>query len=301
MRKILTRSFSVWLALLGWAGPFAVAQGREAQAQECVRVVSLSPSVTEMLYSLELGPAVKGATRYCHFPPEVEVLPRVGGFLDVNYEAVLALKPDRVFVVSEMRDKGASLAKLGLAVVELDHRSVRGIKESLLRIGQVCGRQTQAAQVLAQIDERVARVQRKVAGAARVRTLIVVGDGSPASGIRGLFVSGQDGFYDELLDMAGGTNVFKNTTASVPALAAEGLLALNPDLILHVTPGSSGGAPQLNQQQVSAMWSEFPSLAAVRQGRVFLLQGDYVVTPGPRFPRLLEDMAHVLHPEISWD
>ena len=108
------------------------------------RIVSLAPSVTETVFALGLGDRVVGVSRFCRFPPEVEKLPNVGGMLDPNIEAIVALEPDLVLMLIEHEQSLPALEKMGLNCLSVNHQNIEGILASLNTIGQVCDAQPAA-------------------------------------------------------------------------------------------------------------------------------------------------------------
>lgn len=277
------------------------ARAKSLAVQECGlcrRIVSLSPAITETLYALGMGENVVGVTRFCRYPVEAQTNAIVGGFLDLNYEAILALKPGMVFASRELHEQLRDIARFGIQTKELEHRSVSGIINSIREIGDFCGCKQKAEKVALGLEEELQSVQRQFAGQSAVRTLIVIGDGNDSGSIKSLFVSGKDGFYDELLRYAGGLNAFSGGTVSIPSLSAEGLLSLDPEVIIEIEPGLDVANPMLRDQRekiARQRWQSIGHLRAVKEGRVYLIDADYAVIPGPRFGYLLKDFARLLH------
>jgi iron complex transport system substrate-binding protein len=109
-----------------------------------------------------------------------------------------------------------------------------------------------------------------------------------------IFISGRDGFYDDLITLAGGVNAYRDETLKFPALSGEGLVRLDPDVILEMVPDLAGEA---DREFLMDLWRGKKSVRAVQEGRVHILGEDYVVIPGPRFVDLLEDMAEIINVE----
>ena len=107
-----------------------------------------------------------------------------------------------------------------------------------------------------------------------------------------IFISGRDGFYDDLIVLAGGVNVYRKETLKFPAISDEGLIRLDPDVILEMVPDLAG---ETDRESLIDLWRSKPGIRAVREGRVHILGEDYVVVPGPRFVKLLEDMAEIIN------
>lgn len=254
----------------------------------CTRIVSLAPSITEVLFDLELGDNIVGVTRYCVYPPAARNKPKIGGFFDINLEAIMSERPSVIFALSEHAAQRVELQKLGLKVVTLEHKNVSGIISSIQNVGALCGREEQAKRLRTELEERIEGVQQRVRNQPKVRVMIVVGGAGPGS----LYVSGKDGFYSELLSLAGGENVYQGLTTSIPTLSVEGLLKLDPNIIIEITTDPEMGS-QLKRED---SWQQFPGLRAVKNGQIYVIDDDYVSVPGPRFVKLLEKIAALIHP-----
>lgn len=260
----------------------------------CARIVSLAPSVTEVLFELGLGDRVIGVSRYDRYPPAIEALPRLGGLFDPATERIVALKPSVVVALVEFGEKASYLETLGLAVETVDHRSIGGILASLDSLGARCGVAGRAGQVRARLERAIATVRSRTAEHRPVRTLVVVGAGSLGGARRSVFVSGRDGFYDELIELAGGVNVVTGKTVEVPTVSAEGLLALDPEVIIEVLDRVESRGT--SAAEIEGAWRKLAMLRAVRTGRVYVVSDDYATIPGPRFVSTLERFAALLDP-----
>jgi iron complex transport system substrate-binding protein len=113
-----------------------------------------------------------------------------------------------------------------------------------------------------------------------------------------VYISGRDGFYDELITLAGGENVYQDKTLKFPALSVEGVVRLNPEVIVEMLPDAKEAE---RVAQITEKWRSIPSVDAIEKERLHIFVEDFVVVPGPRFILLLEKMAKVLHPEIDWE
>lgn len=274
---------------------FAVsAPVRADEAAPCERIVSLAPSVTEVLFALGLGDRVVGVSRYDRYPDAVAPIEKVGGLFDPNFEVIVGLRPSLVVVLSEFGDRIAYGQKLGLNLETVDHRSIAGILGSIETLGRLCGAAPRAKELTAELQSGVARITASRPNGPPVRTMIVVGGGNEGRVLKSVFVSGRDGFYDELVRLAGGENVLKGGTTNVPTVSAEGLLALDPEVIIQVRDDveSRGASPG----DIEAAWRTAPYLRAVKNGRVYVISDDFVTIPGPRFVKTLERFAAIIQP-----
>jgi iron complex transport system substrate-binding protein len=272
---------------------FSSARSADAQSERCQRIVSLAPSVTETLFALGLGKNVVGVTRFCRYPPEANALPKVGGFYDVALEAIWSLKPSLVVSLQEGSDLSNQAEQLGFSFLRIDHRSIKGIKKSLVELGEMCGASPEAATALRQMQEVESAVASRLKGAPRYRVLVVAGRLQEGSSTSSLFISGADGYYSDVLELIGAENVNQKATVAVPTLSSEGVLALNPDVIVEIVNVDDS----FSHENIKRYWSAFPTVTAVKTDRIFALSDDFASIPGVRYPRLVQELARRIYPE----
>ena len=260
----------------------------------CARIISLAPSITETLFALDLGTSIVGRTRYCKYPPEAKNIPEVGGFLDTNLELIAATKPTIAMLLKEQSDLAGKLSALSIPTVVVDQRSVSGIFESISAIGSACKIETKAANLKEKLESEVTEIKHRFGALPIRKALVSVGRVAENGRLASVFVAGSDGFYTDLLRLAGGINANQGTTVSLPTVSPEGILALKPDVIFEIEtePGSKG----LSDDDLIKLWHTIPGLSGVR---VFVFRDDYAGIPGPRFTKLLLEFAKRLHPEIA--
>jgi iron complex transport system substrate-binding protein len=261
------------------------------------RIVSLAPSITEVLYAVGCGKRVRGVTRYCKYPPAARKKPRVGGYIDPSLEAIVALRPDLVLALANAEHRRARgwLRRTGLPVMIVDHRRLGSIVASARQLGRACGRPRKGRALAARLQRRIDRVRARVQGQPRPRVLIVFGR-SPCPGvIKDLYVAGRSSLYDEIIRLAGGRNAFRRPVPAYPKLSVEGLTLLDPEVIIELVPNL--GKPGRRPGDVLPDWRRLASLRAVRRDHVVLLDAASGEIPGPRIVDLLEDVARAVHPE----
>jgi len=261
-----------------------------AEDDRCARIVSLSPSITEVVYELGLGSRVVGVTRYCRYPIEAQSVAKVGGFYDMSIENIISLKPTQVFGLRESAEIREGLRKFGVPTHEVDHTTVQGIKRSIATIGEVCGVEGRAREKLATLEERERALRARRADATFYRTLVVVGRMHEGDALSGIYVSGKDGFYTGVIDLLGMKNVNTDPTVAVPMLSAEGFMALAPEAIVEVVNVDD---PALTGEP-AAVWNRFSTVPAAKNSRVFTISDDFASIPGPRYINLAEKLADLL-------
>ena len=262
------------------------------------RIVSMAPSVTETLYALGLGDRVVGVSRFCSYPPEVSQKPRIGGYYDPNFEAIVALRPDLVVMLEGHRQYQEAFDKLGLPTLTVRHTSIEGILESITSIGDACGAEERGRAIVEDIEARLARIDCKTAGRARPRVLFAIDRTLGTGGIEDVYVAGRDGHISRIIELAGGHNALDEGAARFPVVSSEGILNMDPEVIVDLVPGLS--VTKMDPETVRADWDQLARVEAVRTGRVYVIDDDYAYVPGPRFILLVEKLARLIHPETDW-
>ncbi|HHV55948.1 MAG TPA: cobalamin-binding protein [Firmicutes bacterium] len=252
------------------------------------RIVALAPSVTEMLYALGLGPQVVGVAAFSDYPPEAKEKPVVGDAFAINYEALLALRPELVIADENLQAKAIQeLRRLGVSVFVVAPHSLEEVLATLTTLGRLTGREAEARQLVAGLEQRIAAVREKTAklpASRRPRVFVEIWNDP-------LMTAGPGSFIDELIGLAGGQNIAAGTGQAWPQVNPEWVVAQNPEVLILTLR---------NRQEVVKRpgWS---ALAAVRQDRVYEVVPDPLVRTGPRLVDGLEQLARLLHPELFGD
>jgi iron complex transport system substrate-binding protein len=265
------------------------------KATEYQRVVSLAPSITEILFALGQGNKVVGVTEYCDYPPEALEKRVIGGYATPSLEAIVRCTPDLVALLEEHQDLRGQLDKLGIPYVTVNHINIVGIKSSIAALGKTLGAEAQAKVIFDDMDRRIERIQTLTKDKPRSRVLLSVGRHG-GEGVQSLFIAGPGSFFDDLISIAGGENVYEGTVP-YPSISAEGAVQMDPEVIIDIVPD----LPEDQKSTIAKDWNTIPEVQAVANGRVHVLGDDYVAVPGPRFILTLEQMAEVFHPDVDWD
>lgn len=251
------------------------------------RIVSLAPNITEILFALGLGNKVVGVTSYCNYPAEAAAVTKVGDTLKPSLEVIVSLKPDLVMVstASQLEQLFSKLEEAGIPVYVLKAQSLEAIIGSVERVGAVTNAQARAAELTRRMRARLEQVSRQIAGKPRPKVFFIVGT-------EPLITVGKDAYITDLIKMAGGDSITADVAAEWPAYSAETVIARAPDII--IIPGvqhSDNNAMQLPEG--------LRVTPAARANRVFSINGDQILRPGPRVIDALEEMAKLFHPEAK--
>jgi iron complex transport system substrate-binding protein len=256
------------------------------------RIVSTVPGLTEILFELGLGDRTVGVSEYCRFPAAALSKPKVGSFLQPNLEAITALRPDLVLIIKNPVRLKQRLEAIGLKVEELDLETLPGILSAIDRLGAETNRKVRAAEMRKKLEIRLAAVQAKVKQRRRVTFLV----GRTPQRLEGMVAVGPKSYLDELMKFAGGDNIFADSPAMYPKVSIEQLLARDPEVIFEMGDSVHEGMEQGKyREDVLAVWAKMPMLKAVRGKKVFPLNDNIYVVPGPRFADAAERFYEMLH------
>lgn len=257
------------------------------------RVVSLTPSLTEIVFALGAGERVVGVSDYCDYPPEVTSRPRVGTFLQPSVEKILALRPDLILVDGVQQDVAAALraAGGGAKVVAIPMNDLEQVRAAITQVGAGLGdRQREAAALLAQFDGELAEIRRIVEGRGSrplPKVLFVVD--RQLGGLRGVVAAGPGTYLDELVRLAGGSNIFADLKVRYAKVAVEAIEERQPEVIFDTVHSDPAG-----RARARADWLSLRNIPAVSHGRIYVLSEREFVTPGPRLGKALRQLVRLL-------
>jgi cobalamin transport system substrate-binding protein len=257
------------------------------------RIVSLSPSLTDIIYALGDLDKIVGVTIYSDFPPKAKDLPKVGGWINPNYEAILELRPDLVVLMKDQDTIfGESIRKLGLkTLVTNSNDSVNEIMKTIVHMGQVLGKETEAKNIVSDMENRLNSIKEKTEGLRKKKVLLVVGR-NPGT-LEDIYVIGRNNYINELIELAGGENVVENKRLSIK-ITKEAILTLDPDVIIEINH------EKLNKEaEILSTWSTLRESRAVRDGQVYILPSTVLLHPSQRIVEGTEVLTEILHPELK--
>jgi iron complex transport system substrate-binding protein len=249
------------------------------------RVISLAPNLTEIVFAVGAGHSLVGDTTYCDYPVEAKNIEKVGDTQHPNLERIIALKPQVVLVstASQLEVFTEQLRSHNIAVFITDPRDLEGVFRSIEQVGKIVGYVEQATAVVSSLRARAMAVDNALKQSPPIRTFYQL-SAEP------LYTAGHDSFVTDLLRRAGADSVTANVPGAWPKYSAEAALAARPDAIILPTGGSMGEG---NGTVAKALASS----PAAKSGRVYKINDDHLVRPGPRAVDGLEEMARALHPE----
>ena len=256
------------------------------------RIVSLAPSITELLFAVGLRERVVGVTEFCNFPEAARKIDKVAGYNTMSVEKIVAAKADLVLAARGNDREGLeTLRKTGVKVFGLDVQSVDQLLLALDRLGKLGGVEEQAGKVKRALEQRVRGVKEQV-DASKERPRVMWGYWSEP-----VYTAGANTMIDDLFEIAGGTNVGRLAPGAWPQVGLETLISWAPEVIITTYHPQSGDQVEFKKDverlQATDGWKVLP---AVSSGRVYYIDGDLMNRPGPRLIDALEQVAAYLHP-----
>src|SRR5215213_8228313 len=249
------------------------------------RVVSLAPNLTEIVFAVGAGDRLVGRTTYCNYPSEAKAVTEVGDTLHPSLERIISLKPQVVLIstASQLEVFTQQLQHQNIAVFVTDPHDLEGVFRSIDQIGQILEHTEQAQLLIQKLRDRANAVEQAVKQKPPVRVFYQL-SAEP------LYTAGHDAFVTDLIRRAGGNSVTADVPGAWPKYSNESALAAKPEVIILPTGGSMGAGNSV----VTEALRQSP---AVLDGRVYKINDDHLVRPGPRAVDGLEEMATALHPD----
>lgn len=250
------------------------------------RIISLAPSVTEMLFALGLNDQIVGVTSYCDFPEEAKTKEKVGDTLNPNLERLIALKPDLVVITtaSQLERLSKQLSDQNIPVYVVDPKTVRDVAVAIEALGTATGKTEEGRKLQAEILDRINVVESRVAGLPKPKVLYVL-QAAP------LITVGRNTFITDLIRLAGGESITGDLETNYPQLSRETAIARAPEVI--IAP-SSHGTELVKEEDLR---KDFAVTPALKTNRIVRINPDWADRPGPRIVDGLEQLAAGLHPK----
>ena len=260
--------------------------GRHLQVPKRIeRVVSLAPNMTEIIYAVGAGNRLVGDTTFCDYPPQAKDVQKVGDTLQPNIERIVALRAQLVLVstASQLEAFTRQMEQQKIPIYITDPRDFEGVLRTITAVGELLGEHDNALKVVKEIRARSEAVDIAVKSVKPVTVFYQVSR-------EPLYTAGRDSFITDLIRRAGGRSVTADVEGAWPKYSDESALASQPEAIIM----ASFDSMNKESMQVADSLKNSP---AVKSGRIYGINGDYLSRPGPRLINGLEEMARKLHPE----
>lgn len=254
------------------------------------RIISFGPSITEILFALDLDDNIVGVSDFCDYPEAAQTKQKVGNNFSPSIERIVELEPDLVMTV-EHEQFNKELEGLGIAYIVLDPEDVASILDTIRLAGEITGRAKEGNRLADSIDKVISDISTSVKGTSRPTVFFMVDGTDPNMP----WTTGGNSFINDVITIAGGENIASDVVDDYTQISIEKIVAEDPDIIIIQT--MTGGTPTVavDVLEQHPIWQE---LQAVKDGNIYLVNGDIVSRPGPRIVQGLEEVARILHPEV---
>lgn len=256
-----------------------------------MRIVSMAPNLTEILFALGLDKEIVGVTRHCNIPAAAQSKPRIGTFWEPDIEAVLAARPTLVVTLGfeQQMQLAAQLEKIGCIVLTVeDFESTSLLYDGIVTMGHAVQRDAAAQAMVTRLSAAQEAMRTRYSGRPARKVLWVI-QREP------LRVAGVKTFISEMIETVGGVNAIGPTLNVYPPIGAEEVYAAAPDVIIE--PANMPDQRDAQQRTAAAFYAAFKSVPAVQNGEVYVLDGDLVSRLGPRLDEALEQVAQCVWKE----
>ncbi len=254
-------------------------------------VISLAPNVTETIFAVGKGSEVIGVSDYDDYPARVQRLPELGGYIDPDLEQIALLRPALIFVPGRHEKVTAFGEQHGITIENIHMDSLATIDAGIETVGRTLGAVPEATALRAQIVSELEAIRTAVEPFERPKVLIVLG--RERGSLRNLQTVGGTSFISELVEIAGGDNIYGDEDKPYIEASKETILVEAPDVIIEIHAGRS-----YTKKQTEALFSDWLALDAVpawKSGRIYLFTDSHMLRPGPRVPDVARQIAKKLH------
>ena len=254
------------------------------------RIVSLAPSITEIIFALGLGHELVGVTSFSNYPAEAEYLPKIGTYTHLNLERIILLRPDIAIGTRDgNRDSDIKILKeTGIKIYMTNPKNIWDVVNTIYDISRILGVPQKGIEVSQSLRSRIDKIRRKVSGLKRVKVFFQIND-------HPLITLNKKTFQNDLIRLAGGINIAENEPMRYPRLSIEEIIYKKPEVIIISSMEIGGRFEKMRQE-----WMKWESIPAVKNKRVYLVNSDLLDRASPRLIEGLERLARLLHPEADW-
>lgn len=280
-----------------WVGLIAAPASAEDNAQGRItpkRIITISPNSAEIICDLGACDRIVGVDKFCVWPPTLQKRPRVGGLFDPDLEKIVALRPDLVVLRGHSDALERLCASLEIRIYHDRTETLADVPVCITELGRLLDRGAEAVKLVDAFNARIAAIRKRVAGRPRPRVFLTYTLLQPDR-IANVLTAGKGMFLSDMLEIAGGFNVFGHLDMRYPQISTEAILAQRPEIILQLTPEIE--LTEALQEQVLDLWRKLGPIPAVQNDRVYILTDDHCLIPSPRYVEIIEKVSHLIHPE----
>ena len=295
MNQQRTQSAILLCVMLVCAGFLSACDGNHADQAPVVRkgLISTGPHVTETVFALGQGSRLIAVSDFCDYPPEATHLPRVGGYMDPNLEKIAALSPALLLIAGESPKITDFARQRAIPYLNVSMDSLASIDAGITSLAKAMGCEKEGDTLQAKIHAELEVVRTAVKGMPRPKVLIITTRQDHT--LNNLYTTNRSSFVSELVDCAGGDNIYADAVTTYPEASKETIVVKAPEVIIEFHAGEK--FDDVEHAKYIEDWKQLGSLPAVRDGRIYLILEGYAMRPGPRVGEIARLLAQHLHPD----
>ncbi len=265
------------------------------------KIISMAPSTTEIVFALGLDDKVVAVSNYCDYPYnfsawiEEGTISSIGDFADPNMEVIASLDPDLILATGGVQGPLiGTLRDLGYKVLVLNPSDINGVMQNIELVGNATGKIAEAEALIEDISSRIDAVVDTVANAESTPSVYYEVWYDPTS----LWTAGSKAWQNELIEKAGGVNIFADQDLEYFQSSAEAVIERNPEIILLPAEGMGFGEPFWGSQDAVKARPGWDTISAVQNDGLVEVDSNTIARAGPRVADIIEDLAEAFHPEL---
>ncbi|MBN2424412.1 MAG: ABC transporter substrate-binding protein [Calditrichaceae bacterium] len=256
------------------------------------RIISLSPHITEILFTLDCEESIIAVTDFCTYPPQAKAKTSIGGLLNPNLEIILALQPDVLIGSPAHSELAIKFQDKNMKFVLLPDRTLQDIYQTIDSIGIILHIEQKAVQLNKSIRDSLTKYHNIKPEIKEIPRAVFLfgGDSGPAQALSAI---GPGSFTDDLWREIGGQNALADLHTSFAQINREAFINANPDIIIEFRPD----LPEKSGIEKASLedWSEFMHLKAYKHNQIYRIPGQYALIPGPRIIKLSRAYLEILN------
>jgi len=258
------------------------------------RIITIAPNAAEIICSLGACDSIVGVSEFCVYPPELKKRTKIGGFINPDLERIVALQPDLIVLRGQNDSIEKLCRKMNIAIYQ-DHtdKTLSGIETCIMDLGSLLKKETHASHLVQQFRDQLDALRSRVAHRSKPRVFLTIFR-SPDK-LSNILTTGNGTFLHEMIDIAGGENIFGHIDMAYPQITPESILARQPDVIIELRPGET--MTHELKEKLYRQWSRLGSVPAVTNKRIYFITDDHAQIPSPRYVKIIEKISRLLHPE----
>jgi iron complex transport system substrate-binding protein len=260
------------------------------------RIISIHPAATEIILELGGQESLVGVSDFCQYPIYGPPIARVGGLVNPNLEQISLLEPDLIIISGKSETLANYCTLKGIPQLELTMEGISGILAGIEQLGRVLDTPEQAERLCTRIQYKLKMIRNRVADKPRVRVFLSLY--RSAGSLSGITTVGPDTYLHELIELAGGQNIFSDVEQLYPQISKESLMRRQPDIIIE--PRNQKELTFAARRQLNADW-QWLHCGAVQNKRIYFPDEDLLLKPGPRVVEAAQVLADLIHPEDEGD